>query len=129
VKWSPLPVHVCLLIDLLTLCALVHGLFRSARLSRKMLCLVCLIYLVAVGLRYYFVFAPWFGFFQAHRSLAAIGFTALLNFFGGFWTFFGVMVFARGVSNIALAFVIYSGFCWLTKPRSAQNIQLLGKTG
>jgi hypothetical protein len=107
--------HVCLLIDLLTLLYLANGLRGAASPARKLLCLACLIYLLAVGLHYYLVFAPWFGFFQYHRSLAALGFTYVLNFFGGFWTFFGVMVFAKGVSYIALAFVIYNFYCWLAK--------------
>jgi len=118
--------HVCLLIDLLTLCALIHGLRYSAAPSRRILCLACLIYLLAVSLHYYFVFAPWFGLFQAHRSMAAIWLSALLNFFGGFWAFFGVMVFARGVSHIALAFTAYNAYCWLAKPRlSRQQMQSL----
>jgi hypothetical protein len=118
--------HVCLLIDLLTLFALIYGLRYSAAPSRRMLCLGSLLYLLAVSLHFYFLFAPWFGFFQQHRSMVAIGITALLNFFGGFWTFFGVMVFARGVSWIALAFALYHGFCWLAKPRpSGQHIQSL----
>jgi len=105
--------HVCLLIDLLTLLYLLNGL-RIPGL-RRLLCLACLIYLLAISLHYYFVFAPWFGFFQHQRSIAALGLTYLLNFFGGFWTFFGVMVFAKGVSYIALAFTVYNFYRWLSK--------------
>ncbi len=110
--------HICLLIDLLTLVLLIGGLRSSQTRSRRLLCLGCLIYLLAIALHYYLVFAPWFGFFERHRSLAALGFTALLDFFGGFWSFFGVMVFARGVSYIALAFMINGFYRWITQTTS-----------
>jgi len=111
-------VHVSLLIDLLTLCALIHGLVYSATLGRRLLCLASIVYLLTISLHYYLLFAPWFGFFGHHRSMAAMGFTELLDFFGGFWTFFGVMVLDKGVSNIALAFILYNAFCWLTGSRA-----------
>jgi hypothetical protein len=106
--------HVCLLIDLLTVFALARGMVQAAPASRKLLCLACLLYLLAVSLHYALVFAPWFGLFQHHRALAAIYFTALLDFFGGFWAFFGVMVFVKGISYVALAFMIYNFYHWLT---------------
>jgi len=107
--------HVCLLIDLLTAVALARGLAGAAPVSRKLLCLAGLLYLLAVSLHYALVFAPWFGLFQHHRALAAIYLTALLDFFGGFWAFFGVMVFVKGVSYIGLAFMIHNFYIWLTK--------------
>lgn len=120
--------HVCLLLDLATVIFLIQGLRNPAAPARRMLCLACLVHLLAVGLHYYFVFAPWFGFFNGHRSMAAIGVTALLDFFGGFWTFFGIMVFVKGVSWVALAFMAYNAVRWLTKPRaSGQQMQALNR--
>jgi hypothetical protein len=107
--------HVCLLIDGLTLCALIHGLCVSVAASRKLLCLGSLIYLLAVTLHYYFLFAPWFGLFHRNSSMAAIGIAELLDFFGGFWTFFGVMVFVKGVAYIGLAFMFYDLYRWFSK--------------
>jgi predicted membrane-bound spermidine synthase len=107
--------HVCLLIDLLTLGFLIHGIRTENSPSRRLLCLACLLYLLTVGLHYYFVFAPWFGLFRPHPSIYLI---AMLNFFGGFWTFFGVMVLVKGVSYIALAFMVYNLACLLNRPKT-----------
>lgn len=109
--------HICLVIDILTTLALFHGLRYSDTRSRKQLCLASLIYLAFISIHYYILFARYFGYFQPHPSLATMVRAEFLKFFGGFWTFFGVMVLAKGVSWIALAFTIYNFSRWLTKPK------------
>jgi hypothetical protein len=111
--------HVCLLIDLLTAIALLHGLKYSATRLRKQLCLASLIYLGFVSIRTYIVYVSYFGFFERYPSLTTRGLDFLLHFFGGFWMLFGVMVLAKGVSWIALAFAIHAVIEWATRPSAA----------
>jgi hypothetical protein len=109
--------HVCLVIDLLTAIALLHGLRYSDTRFRKQLCLASLLYLGFVCIHTYVVFASYFGFFERYPSFATRGLDLLLRFFGGFWMLFGVMVLAKGVSWIALAFCIYAVARWFEKSR------------
>jgi len=111
--------HVCLLIDLLTAIFLVHGLFDSGTRFRKLLCLASLIYLLFISLRTYVIFASYFGFFERYPSITTRGLDFLLRFFGGFWMLFGVMVLAKGVAWIALAFAIYALARWLRESRKS----------
>jgi hypothetical protein len=111
--------HVCLVIDLLTAIFLVHGLLNSDTRLRKQLCLASLIFLIFVSVRTYIVFAGYFGFFERYPSLTTRSLDFLLWFFGGFWMLFGVMVLAKGVSWIALAFAIYAVGRWLRESRKS----------
>jgi hypothetical protein len=116
--------HVCLLIDVLTAIFLIHGLWNSGTRIRKRLCLVSLIFLAFVSLRTYLSLARYFGFFERHVSLATYGLDALLRFFGGFWMLFGVLVLARAVTWIALAFAILAIVQWYQDSRK----DLVGKS-
>jgi hypothetical protein len=109
--------HVCLVIDVLTAIFLLHGLWNSDTRFRKQLCLASLIFLVFVSLRTYLSLARYFGFFERHVSLATYGLDALLRFFGGFWMLFGVLVLARAVTWIALAFAIHAIVQWYKNSR------------
>ncbi len=109
--------HVCLVIDVLTAIFLVHGLRDSGTRFRKQLCLASLIFLAFVSLRTYFSLARYFGFFERHVSLATYGLDALLRFFGGFWMLFGVLVLARAVTWVALAFGVYAIVQWYQNSR------------
>ena len=118
--------HVCLVIDVLTAIFLIRGLWDSETRVRKQLCLISLIYLAFISVRTYFVYASYFGFFERYPSLTTRGLDFLLKFFGGFWMLFGVMVLAKGVSWIALAFAIYAMGRWYTESRkSIPTITLL----
>ncbi len=109
--------HVCLLIDVLTAIFLIHGLWNPGTRFRQQLCLVSLIFLAFVSLRTYLGLARYFGFFEHHISLATYGLDALLRFFGGFWMLFGVLVLARAVTWIALAFAAYAIVQWTKNAR------------
>jgi hypothetical protein len=111
--------HVCLLIDLLTAIFLIHGLRGSGTRFRKQLCLASLIYLVFISVRTYIIFVSYFGFFERYPSFTTRGLDFLLRFFGGFWMLFGVMVLAKGVSWIALAFAIYAVARWFRESRKS----------
>jgi hypothetical protein len=117
--------HVCLVIDVLTAIFLVHGLYNSSTRFRRQLCLASLIFLGFVSLRTYLSLARYFGFFERHVSLATYGLDALLRFFGGFWMLFGVLVLARAVTWIGLAFAIYAIVQWTKTSRSALAGQTL----
>jgi hypothetical protein len=110
--------HVCLVIDVLTAIFLIHGLWNSGTRFRRQLCVASLIFLSFVSLRTYLSLARYFGFFERHVSLATYGLDALLRFFGGFWMLFGVLVLARSVTWIALAFAAYAGAQWYRKSRN-----------
>ncbi len=111
--------HVYLVIDLVTAIFLIHGLINSQTRLRKQLCMVSLIYLVFISVRTYLIFASYFGFFQRYPSLTTRSLDFLLRFFGGFWMLFGVMVLAKGVSWIALAFTIYAVGRWVSESRKS----------
>jgi len=111
--------HISLVIDVLTTVFLIHGLRYSETRFRKQLCLASLIYLAFISVRTYFLLANYFGVFERHPSLATRGLDVLLNFFGGFWMLFGVMVLAKGVAWIALAFAIYAVAQWYNGSRNA----------
>jgi hypothetical protein len=110
--------HISLVIDVLTAVFLIHGLRYSETRFRKQLCLASLIYLAFISVRTYFLLANYFGIFERHPSLATRGLDVLLNFFGGFWMLFGVMVLAKGVAWIGLAFAIYAVARWYNDSRS-----------
>ena len=116
--------HVCLVIDVLTAIFLFHGLWNSGTRFRQQLCLASLIFLAFVSLRTYLSLARYFGFFERHGSLATYGLDALLKFFGGFWMLFGVLVLARAVTWIALAFVVHAIVRWYRDSRE----ELLGES-
>ncbi len=111
--------HVCLVIDLLTVVFLIHGLFYSETRFRKQLCLAALIYLGFISVRTYIIYASYFGFFERYPSITTRSLDYLLSFFGGFWMLFGVMVLAKGVSWIALAFMIYTTARWYGDSRKS----------
>ena len=120
--------HVCLIIDVLTAIGLLHGLLYSDTRFRKVLCFASFLYLAYISIHYYFMFARYFGIFQPHPSLATMARADILDFFGGFWTFFGLMVLAKAVTWIALTFAIYTVVQWFAKPKGngaePQQIQL-----
>jgi hypothetical protein len=118
--------HVCLVIDVLTAIFLIHGLRNSDTRFRKQLCLASLIYLAFISARTYIVYTSYFGFFERYPSITTRGLDFLLKFFGGFWMLFGVMVLAKGVSWIALAFAVYGMARWYrTSKKSIPVITLL----
>jgi hypothetical protein len=111
--------HISLVIDVLAAVFLMHGLRYSETRFRQQLCLASLIYLAFITVRTYIHLAAYFGIFDRHPSLATRGLDVLLNFFGGFWMLFGVLVLARGVAWIALAFAIYAVARWYNGARNA----------
>jgi hypothetical protein len=111
--------HVCLAVDVLTAIFLLHGLRYSDTRFRKHLCLASLVYLAFISIRTYIALASYFGFFEQNPSFTARGLDVLLSFFGGFWMLFSVLVLAKGVSWIALAFAVYAIARWFSDSRKA----------